>query len=84
MSKNDIEKYENKHKVKLNKNDLTKHRLLVCPGCSSSENKKSTFWNRDINACINMLKLSKEWIYKKTRNPLFCRNLNSNQVKLEK
>ena len=80
MSNEDIKKYENKHKKQLNKEDLTKHRLLICTGCSSSENKKSTFWNRDINACVNMLKLSKEWINYKTRNPLFCRNLNSNRT----
>ena len=80
MSNEDIKKYENKHRKQLNKEDLTKHRLLVCPGCSSSENKKTTFWNRDINACVNMLKLSKEWINNKTRNPLFCRNLNSNRT----
>ena len=80
MSNEDIKKYENKHIKQLNKEDLTKHRLLVCSGCSSSENKKSTFWNRDINACVNMLKLSKEWINYKTRNPLFCRNLNSNRT----
>jgi hypothetical protein len=80
MSNEDIKKYENKHRKQLNKEDLTKHRLLVCSGCSSSENKKSTFWNRDINACVNMLKLSREWINNKTRNPLFCRNLNSNRT----
>jgi hypothetical protein len=80
MSNEDIKKYENKHKKQLNKEDLTKHRLLVCNGCSSSENKKSTFWNRDINACVNMLKLSKEWINNKKRNPLFCRNSNSNRT----
>ena len=80
MSNEDIKKYENKNKKQLNKEDLTKHRLLVCHGCSSSENKKSTFWNRDINACVNMLKLSKEWINNKKRNPLFCRNSNSNRT----
>jgi hypothetical protein len=80
MSNEDIKKYKNKHKKQLNKEDLTKHRLLVCHGCSSSENKKSTFWNRDINACVNMLRLSKEWINNKKRNPLFCRNSNSNRT----
>ena len=84
MNKEDIEKYEKKHNTKLNKNDLIKHRLLVCLGCSSSENKNSTFWNRDINACVNMLKLSKEWIFNKTRNSLFCKISNSNQIYLEK
>jgi hypothetical protein len=83
MSSEDIKKYDKKHKKKLEKNDIKKHRLLVCLGCSSLENKKSTFWNRDINACVNMLNLTKEWINKRTRNPLFCRkkittNTNSN------
>jgi predicted metal-binding protein len=86
MSSKDIKKYEKKHKKILDKNDIKKHRLLVCLGCSSSENKKSTFWNRDINACVNMLNLTKEWINNKKRNPLFCRkhilntNTNSNQI----
>ena len=80
MSIKDIKKYENKHKITLNDKDLKKHRLLVCSRCGSSENKKTTFWNRGINACVNMLKLSKEWINNKTRNPLFCRNINSNRT----
>lgn len=86
MSCKDIKKYEEKHKGKIDKNEIVKHRLLVCSGCSSLENKKSTFWNRDINACVNMLKLTKEWINNKRRNPLFCRkqilitNTNSNQI----
>ena len=80
MTEKDIKKYEANHKNPLKKEELIKHRLLVCSGCSSSENKKSMFWNRDINACVNMLKLSKEWINNKSRNPLFCRNLNSNRT----
>lgn len=74
MSKKDIEKYENKHKMKLKSTEITKHRLLVCSGCCGSENKKSTYWNRDVNACINMLKLTQEWIKTKSRNVLFSRN----------
>lgn len=80
MNKNNIHKYKNKHKKEPDKNKLTKHCLLVCLECGSSENKKSTFWNRDINACVNMLNLTKEWINKKTRNPLFCQTINSNQT----
>ena len=86
MSDKDIKKYEVKNKKKIEKYNIKKHRLLVCTGCSSSENKNSTFWNRDINACINMLKLTKEWINNKRRNSLFCRkqilntNTNSNQI----
>lgn len=71
MSKKDIEIYENKHNKKCKIS--TKHRLLVCSGCCGSENKKSTFWNRDVNACMNMLKLTQEWINTKSRNILFSR-----------
>ena len=38
MSKKDIEKYQKKNKIEI-KNKKT-HRLLVCSGCCSSENKK--------------------------------------------
>ena len=63
------------------KSSNKKHRLLVCSECGSSENKRSTFWNRDINACVNMLNLTNEWIKNKSRNKLFNRikNLDSNQ-----
>jgi hypothetical protein len=69
-----IEIYEKKHlKDKKELKSKTKHRLLVCSGCCGSENKKSTFWNRDVNACLNMLKLTHEWINTKSRNVLFSR-----------
>ena len=74
MSKKDIEIYEKKHlKDKKELKSKTKHRLLVCSGCCGSENKKSTFWNRDVNACLNMLKLTQQWINTKARNVLFSR-----------
>jgi len=74
MSKKDIEIYEKKHlKDKKELKSKTKHRLLVCSGCCGSENKKSTFWNRDVNACLNMLKLTRQWINTKSRNVLFSR-----------
>ena len=39
------------------------------------------YWNRDINACVNMLNLSKEYINNRTRNKLFCRSqIDSNHV----
>jgi len=45
------------------------HRLLVCSHCKSNglESKNITFMNRDMNACMNMLNLSKQWINTKTR-----------------
>ena len=74
MTKKDIEIYEKKHlKDKKELKSKTKHRLLVCSGCCGSENKKSTFWNRDVNACLNMLKLTRQWINTKSRNVLFSR-----------
>lgn len=76
MSKKDIENYEKKNKTILKNSDKKKHRLLVCSECGSSENKRSTFWNRDINACINMLNLTNEWIKNKSRNKLFNRIKN--------
>lgn len=81
MSKKDIKNYEKKHKTIVKNSDKKKHRLLVCSECGSSENKRSTFWNRDINACLNMLNLTNEWIKNKSRNKLFNRikNLDSNQ-----
>jgi hypothetical protein len=72
MSKKDIINYQNKNKKELKSKN--KHRLLVCSGCCSSENKIKTFWNRDVNACLNMLKLTQQWINTKSRNVLFSRN----------
>jgi len=43
-------------------NDL--YRVVCCPECqsSSSESKKSYFFNRDANACMNILYLCHEWL----------------------
>ena len=52
------------------------HRVLVCRGCkgSGSEIKNSTFMNRDMNACMNMLDISKSLILQdKKLIPQFCR-----------
>jgi hypothetical protein len=32
--------------------------------------------NRDMNASLNIVNLSKEWINSKKRNENFCRNIN--------
>ena len=52
------------------------HRLLVCSHCKSNglESKNITFMNRDMNACMNMLNLSKQWINTKTRPEKYSRN----------
>lgn len=54
------------------------HRVLVCRNCKSSglESKNSTFINRDINACINIISISDNWINLKKRPLSFCRNSN--------
>ena len=58
------------------------HQLLVCSKCNisdksdGSESKNITFMNRDMNACLNILKIAQEWINTKTRPESFCRNTN--------
>lgn len=58
------------------------HRLLVCSRCNisdksdGSESKNIIFINRDMNACLNILKIAEEWINTKTRSESFCRNTN--------
>jgi hypothetical protein len=54
------------------------HRVLVCRNCKSSgsESKNTTFMNRDMNACMNMLHISKSWIQSKMRPEKFCRTSN--------
>ena len=51
------------------------HRVLACRGCKSSgsESKNTTFMNRDMNACMNMLHISNSWIQSKMRPKNFCR-----------
>lgn len=51
------------------------HRVLVCRSCKSSglESKNTTFVNRDMNACMNMLHISNSWIQSKTRLENFYR-----------
>ena len=79
MSCDDIYKYNIKN-INTNGNKEI-HRLLICSACSGPEDKKTTYWNRDINACVNMLKLSTEYINNRTRNKLFCRTqIDSNRT----
>jgi len=62
------------------------HRLLVCKDCNrcnvkrskcnGSESKKVTFMNRDMNACMNILTISHEWIKNQKRPERFCRTSN--------
>lgn len=61
------------HKDLCNYNKI--HRLLVCYDCKcdGSESKKITFINRDINACMNILNISKSWLKSRTRPMAFCR-----------
>lgn len=52
------------------------HRVLVCNECKSgsSDSKTSTFINRDINGSLNILEISKEWFFNKSRPTAFSRN----------
>ena len=54
------------------------HRVLVCRDCkrSGSESKNTTFMNRDMNARMNMLHISKSWIQLKNATRIFCRTSN--------
>jgi len=71
----DLNKYVGKVKnFKTKKVEVTKiHRLLVCSGCVSSENKKITFKSRDINAAINILKLTRYYLLYNCRPVEFCK-----------
>jgi len=48
-----------------------KHRVLTCNGCSGLESKKTTFINRDINACYNIITIAKDWLEKRLRREEF-------------
>ena len=71
LTEREKEEYEKHHKKSINK----LHRLLICKNCGL-ENKNSVFMNRDMNACINILNLSKEYINFKTRNENFSRPIS--------
>ena len=51
------------------------YRVLVCRGCKSGglESKNTTFMQRDMNACMNMIHIAKSWIDSKTLPVEFCR-----------
>lgn len=61
------------HKDLCNYNKI--HRLLICQDCKcdGSESKTVTFINRDINACMNIITISKSWLKNKTRPNSFKR-----------
>ena len=63
----DLENYVDKGGKKV-------HRLLVCK-CMSCENKRITFKSRDLNAAINILKLTKFYLQFGYRDPLMCREI---------
>lgn len=47
---------------------------------NGSENKNIVFINRDVNACLNILDLSNEYIFKKSRNVDFCREHKNKSI----
>lgn len=61
------------------------HRVLVCTKCEgiSSESRKNIFMHRDINACMNMLRLSNKWIKTQSRLKAFCRSESETDLLLE-
>ena len=54
------------------------HRVLVCRDykCNGCESKRITFINRDMNACMNMINISKSFINSRNRPIHFCRDNN--------
>ena len=54
------------------------HRVLVCRDykCNGCESKRITFINRDMNACMNMINISKSFINNRNRPINFCRENN--------
>ena len=66
----DLEYYKDKENKKV-------FRLLVCSNCVSCENKKIVFRTRDANSSINILKLTKYWIEKQTRQTEFQNHISS-------
>lgn len=67
-----------KELTNLKKDNKKIHRILVCTDCisKSSESKKVTYINRDINGSKNILNLSVEWLKTQTRNLIFSRKIN--------
>lgn len=57
-----------------------KHRVLICNGCSGSESKKTTFINRDINACYNIMTIAKDWLEKRIRREVFKRDKSNDDL----
>jgi hypothetical protein len=64
--------------------ELTKklHRVLWCPECQSMspEGVKTWFFNRDTNACRNLMYLSEEWFRTRTRPEPFTRKASTDEV----
>ena len=59
-----------------------KHRIQVCHRCSGSESKKSVFVDRDMNACHNLITISKDWLENKFRRLAFSREKSDNDLTL--
>lgn len=67
---------KNKGIRRKNNNDLSYYRhsdgnkqfrLLVCSGCMRPQVKQPVFITRDTNSAINIMNLTKWWIYKQER-----------------
>ena len=56
------------HKIWKGADTKELYRVLVCHHCKNDRSESiCRFFNRDINACINMLYLSDEWIKNRIR-----------------
>jgi hypothetical protein len=65
------------------------YRLLICRNCQSNESEIKTccFFNRDVNACLNMMYLAREWLHNKTRPSPYGRSdppVDNDPIALEK
>lgn len=57
-------------------------RLLMCSNCVSCENKHTVFRTRDVNSAVNIRHITRYWVDKQLRSPVF--QISSFTTKVEK
>ena len=65
-----------------NKENKDVFRLLVCSNCVSCENKHTVFRTRDVNSAVNIRNITRCWVDKQSRLPVF--QISSFTTKVEK
>ena len=65
-----------------NKENKDVFRLLVCSNCVSCENKHTVFRTRDVNSAVNIRHITRCWVEKQFRPPVF--QISSFTTKVEK